>query len=156
MSLNFWTKVILTSGQMAVTIGISGLICHSVLIILFDELQINELVIIADLLRYLFHSGWFALGFHLLFRRLNHHRLDYLFFRVCGFLLRWLALFLLRRRIWWCTINLDNVLRFLDFMSWCRQVFRQNDGMTFVIISSIAISFGGCLFCCSLSPGTRH
>lgn len=42
---------------MAVTIGISGLICHSVLIILFDELQINELVIIADLLRYLFHSG---------------------------------------------------------------------------------------------------
>jgi len=42
---------------MAVTIGIPCLICHGVLIILFDELQINEVVIVADLLRYLFHSG---------------------------------------------------------------------------------------------------
>ena len=154
MSLNFWTKVILTSGQMAVTIGIPCLICHGVLVILFDELQINEVVIVADLLRYLFHSGWFALGLHLLFCRLNHHRLDYLFFRVCGFLLRWLTLFLLRWRNWWCTINLDYIFRFLDFMSWCRHVFRQSYDMAFLVISPIG--FGSCLFCCSLSPGTSH
>ena len=81
--------VILTSGQMAVTIGISGLICHSVLIILFDELQIDELVIVGDLLGNLFHRWRFALGFHLLFWSLTHHRLDRLFFRVWGrFLLR--------------------------------------------------------------------
>lgn len=138
---------------MAITIGISGLVCHSVLIILFDELQIDELVIVGDLPGDLFHRGWFALRLHLLFRSLNHHRLDRLFFRVCRFLLRWgLAMFLLGR-IWWCTIDLDNVFRFLDFMRWCRQVFRQNF-LAFLMISSIG--FGGCLFCCSLSPGTRH
>lgn len=153
MSLNFWTKIILTSGQMAVTIGISCLVCDGVLVILLNKLQINELLVIGDLLGNLLHSRRLALGFHLLFCGLSHYRLDYLFFRVWAFLLRWLALFLLGR-IWRSTVDLDDIFRFLDFVSWCCQIFRQCCSTGFLLVSPI--SFGSCLFCCSLSPGTRH
>lgn len=73
---------------MAVTIGISCLVCHGVLVILLDELQINQLFIVGDLLRCLLPGGRLALTFPLLFGGLNHDRLDGLFFRVCCFLLR--------------------------------------------------------------------